>query len=527
MSEVEQRIGAGNGAETKALWPEPEVAKTEPTPWAWLGLLMALAAVLRGIALNQQLWFDEITTLLDFVRTPMAQILTTYTSQNQHMLYSVLARVAVVTFGDAAWTLRLPAAVFGMLSVPALYFCARLLTTRREALLGCALLTVSYHHVWFSQNARGYTGLAFFTLVATYFFIRGAQGEGAGLKAAPTEARGQGRAMWVWYAVALALGMYVHLTMGFIAVGHGLVYLWLLAARKRELGCWPQNAWMPLLGFVLAGVITAALYAPVMGDMIQRTVGAEAKATPLGEGVKSEWKSPLWLLLETARGLGAGSAAIGIAAMAVGGLIVLAGLWSFFRQSPYAVGLMVFPGVVTAAAMLALSRNLWPRFFFFAIGFGLMLIVRGATEWCGLAGRVTKRDAATSLKWSTAVVALMIVASCYQLRAAYLYPKQDYLGAMQYVDAEKKPGDAVALVGLTVIPYRDYYRRDWPQVENVAQLAALRGPGHATWVLYTIPIYVQSRYPELWNILQSECTTVKIFRGTMGGGEVYVCRAEP
>jgi 4-amino-4-deoxy-L-arabinose transferase-like glycosyltransferase len=506
------------------LWPAAGERETARAPWGALALLMALAAVLRGIALNQQLWYDEITTLLDFVRTPMAHIVTTYTSQNQHMLYSVLARVAVVLFGDAPWTLRLPAVVFGVLTVPALYFCARLLTSRREALLACALLTVSYHHVWFSQNARGYTGLAFFTLVTTYFFIQGArEGSGAGLKAAPTETNWKS---WIGYGIALALGMYVHLTMGFIAVGHGMVYLWLLVARRKELGRLPRNAWAPIAGFVLAGILSALLYAPVMGDMIHRTVGAEAKASPVGEGVKSEWKSPLWLLLETARGLGAGSAVIGIAAMSLGGLVVLAGLWSFFRENRYAVGLIIFPGLVTAAAMLVLSRNLWPRFFFFAIGFGLMLIVRGAMEWAGVAARALKREA-SGAAWGTTVVALVLVASCVQLRAAYLYPKQDYLGAMNYVDAEKKPGDAVALVGLTNIPYQNYYGRDWPQVDTPAQLAALEKPGQATWVLYTIPIFVESRYPALWNTLQTECAQPKVFRGTMGGGEVFVCKVEP
>jgi hypothetical protein len=309
------------------------------------------------------------------------------------------------------------------------------------------------------------------------FFIRGA--------------REEKWSAWIGYAVALALGMYVHLTMGFIAVGHAAVYMWMLAERTRALGRLPKNAWAPVAGFVLAGMLTAAMYAPVMGDMIHRTVGAEAKTSPT-----------------------------------LGGLVVLAGLWSFWRENRYATGLIIFPGVVTAAAMLALSRNLWPRFFFFAIGLGMMLIVRGAMEWAGAAARMCKRDAATGARWGTPVVAVLLLSSCVQLRAAYLYPKQDYLGAMHYVDAEQKPGDTVALVGLTTIPYRNYYDRDWPSVQTPAQLAALHQPGQATWVLYTIPIYVESRYPELWNTLRSECAQPKVFRGSMGGGEFYVCRVE-
>jgi mannosyltransferase len=514
MNEAARRFiakdrGATYASPSMALWPVPADVEAERTPWLWLTILSALAVVLRTIALNQQLWFDEIATLLNFVRTPMRHIVTTYTSQNQHMLYSVLARISVVTLGDAVWTLRLPAVIFGVLTVPALYFCSRLLIARREALLACALLTVSYHHVWFSQNARGYTGLAFFALVTMYFFIRGS--------------REEKWVAWIGYAIALALGMYMHLTMGFIAVGHAVVYVWLLVARTRELGRLPKGAWAPLAGFVLAGALTAALYAPVMGRMISRTVGAEAKESPTVGGVKPEWESPLWLIVETARGLGAGSAVVGMVAMSLGGIIVLAGLWSFSRQNRYAVGLMIFPGVVTASAMIALSRNLWPRFFFFAIGFALMLIVRGAVECAGIAVRVLKRET-QGAGWGTALVAVLLLGSCFQLRAAYIYPKQDYAGAMKFVDAQQQPGDTVALVGLTSIPYQSYYGRNWPAVKTPAQLEDLRRPGHATWVLYTIPIYIESRYPDLWNTIKSECGQPKVFRGSMGGGEVYVCR---
>ena len=41
-----------------------------------------------------------------------------------------------------------------------------------HTLAAAGLLTVSYHHVWFSQNARAYTALLFFTLIATTLCLR-------------------------------------------------------------------------------------------------------------------------------------------------------------------------------------------------------------------------------------------------------------------------------------------------------------------------------------------------------------------
>lgn len=480
------------------------------SPWPALIALMAVAAVLRSIALDQQLWYDEIITLVSSVRQPLETIVTTF-STNQHGLYSVLARISVVVLGEHAWTLRLPAVLFGVLTVPALYFCARLLTNRREAFLACALLTVSYHHVWFSQNARGYTGLALFTLVATYFWLRGlAAGEAAG-------GRTGNLSPWIGYAVAVVLGAYVHLTMLFVVAGHGLVWVWQVAAHWLRQGRPPANWPWPLAGFVLSGVLTLASYAPALGQMFARTVGQA------GSMVRSEWTNPIWVALETVRGLGAGMG-WGLVAVALGGVIFLVGVWSYWRENPYAVASMVLPIVITGV-VLQLILNVFPRFFFFAIGFGLLWLVRGAVVVAGWLAQWLGRAEAAGLQWGTAIVALMVAASCYQLRVAY-YPKQDFVGAMKYLEAHQRPGDTVVLAGLTALPYQQYYGQSWKLVETSASLEATRAQSKGTWLLYTLPIHLKSRYPELWNTIEQNFTTVKVFRGTMNGGEVTVCRAK-
>ncbi len=56
---------------------------------------MTLAAVLRAIGLDGGLWLDEILTLIESVRRPVAQIVTTFPSNNQHTLYSVLAHASI------------------------------------------------------------------------------------------------------------------------------------------------------------------------------------------------------------------------------------------------------------------------------------------------------------------------------------------------------------------------------------------------------------------------------------------------
>ena len=141
--------------ERAVAWGPREEESERSTPWAALIALMILTAALRVIGLDGGLWLDEIFTLVDSVWQPVAQIVTVFPGNNQHTFYSVLAHVSIQAFGEEAWSLRLPALLFGAATPPVLYLFAREFTGRTEALLAGLLLAVSYHHVWFSQNARG------------------------------------------------------------------------------------------------------------------------------------------------------------------------------------------------------------------------------------------------------------------------------------------------------------------------------------------------------------------------------------
>ena len=176
--------------------PDPRVS---PGSLA-LAALLLLGLVLRLIHLGTGLWYDEIQTLVQFARLPIGRLLTEYPSTNHHPLYSQLASASIGLLGESGATLRLPAALMGTASLWAFYRLAMMVTTRREALLGTLLLTLSYHHVWFSQNARGYSGLLLFTLLGTAAFLRLLQDPRAGWPAA------------AWYGGCMALAAYIHPT---------------------------------------------------------------------------------------------------------------------------------------------------------------------------------------------------------------------------------------------------------------------------------------------------------------------------
>lgn len=492
--------------------------------------LVALLARLIGV--NGGLWIDEIYSLVRSFRAPLGVILTEYWGDNHHPLYAVLAHLSRAAFGESAWSVRLPAVLFGVAAVPALYALGRLVANHREALLASLLLAVSYHHVWFSQNARGYSAIAFFAIVTTWAMLRGAE---------------TGRLRYfACYGVAAALGAYTHLTMVLVVAGHALGALaYLVAPGARETigtsrspgaagaagaegaaganqapGAVDRRTLLRggVVAFTLAALLTLALYAPMLGEVVDfflhRPSGLRGVSTPG------------WAFMETIRvlvlGLGAGLALVGIVVVAAGVVVGGSGLASLWRRERLFVLLLAGACLATVAGAAAARGTMYPRFFFFAIGPAIIIAVRGAFASCGwLAGRLGR--GAWGDRIALAGVAAVIALSAASLGFNYRYPKQDFEGAMRYVVAERGADDAVVSSGLSADPYRMLFGESWPVVSTRAELDSVRRQHARTWVLWTFPRYLERSAPEIDAELKRECPTPRVFRGTVGGGDVMAC----
>lgn len=476
----------------------------------WVAALTCSALLLRAIGLDSGLWIDEIYSLVDSFRPALAQIVTVFPRDNQHPLYSVLAHIAIAAFGEAPWAIRLPALLFGVASVPLLYALGLQVTDRREALLSAALLTVSYHHVWFSQNARGYTALAFFALLSTWLLLRNLERPAAGTLVA--------------YSIAVALGTYTHLTMAFVLAGHALVMTGRNLRRDGDGRRWRDGAW-PWIGFALAGLLILLCYAPILAQVQQfflnRPSALKGVSTPswaAGEAIKG-------LML----GLGAGTGTVAAVVVAVAALLFGAGLASYARRAPLALALFVAPGVATLLGAVVARGTLYPRFFFALIGFGLLIGVRGTFavgHWVAhrRGGLAARRD---TQRIGTVAIALLLLFSVASLAFNYRFPKQDFVGARDWVEDHREQDEQVATVGATRFPYARWLPMPWTAVETPAELAALRGQGRRLWLVYTLPRYLEHGVPDLWRVIRDDCRPARVFPGTVSGGDIVACTFAP
>lgn len=466
---------------------------------AFLISILIVAGALRLYSLNSGLWLDEINTYVSYARMPFREILSTYGSENQHFLYSILAHASFLIFGESAWSLRLPAVLFGMGSIWAVFLLGREVGSRREALLAAVLLTFSYHHIWFSQNARGYTGLLFWTILSSWLLIRGL--------------RENKPHQWLLYAAASAFGVYTQLTMLFVILGQFVAYTISQAARSRR---GMLNRWRGIvLGFGVSALFSLLLHALVLPELLSDIAGTVS--------VVDAWKRPIWTLLEIVEGLQIGFS--GSLAAIVALILFVAGLWGYARTNPIVIQLLVIPPLIGGIVVVAMGHHLWPRFFFFALGFSALVVVRGSLLLGQNAAERLKAPSAKSVWIGTATALALILASAVTVPLAY-GPKQDYQAALAYVESMRDPGDAVVTVGIATFPYSVFYDVEWKAAESAEELEYVLSHSNRTWLVYTFQPVLNSVHPDIMALIRRNFAFVEQFPGTLPGGHIFVYRSE-
>lgn len=133
-------------------------------------LILALAAILRLINLNQSLWLDEATQVM-LSSEPLYNIFFLRGADFHPPLSYLLMHFWMLLSTSEVW-LRLPSVIPGVLTVWILYYFVKQFLDKKVALLSALFLAISPYHVYYSQEIRMYALAAFLATLSMYFFYR-------------------------------------------------------------------------------------------------------------------------------------------------------------------------------------------------------------------------------------------------------------------------------------------------------------------------------------------------------------------
>lgn len=162
----------------------PEPTARTPHPFGrrelvLLAAITALAAALRLYKLGEwSFWVDEAHTFRDTI-APWERFWSSHVSAYPLSYLTARAFLELLGAPSSEGWMRLPFVFFGILSVPVLGLVGRQIVGRGTALVAALFLAVSPWHVYWSQNARSYSMVVFFGLLAAgsfYAFLQSRRG---------------------------------------------------------------------------------------------------------------------------------------------------------------------------------------------------------------------------------------------------------------------------------------------------------------------------------------------------------------
>ena len=495
--------------------PANDAVSAAQTRWA-LGLITALALALRLFHVGSDLWLDEIAPVMRYGPLPWLDVVTSYQSSNNHLLNTLLVKGTIVLFGEREWAIRLPAVLFGTATIPAIYWAVGKACERRVALGAALLLALSYHHIFFSQNARGYAAYMFFAVLSSGLLVSGLHRDRA--------------PAWALYVVVLFLGFASHLIMTFVAMAHALVGL-MAVGTVRARGESP----MPLLGrlagvFGVAALLVFQLYATIIPQAYVVTQSTYASAASGFSPFSLEFVREMIRGLSV--GFGTGLLLGGLPFLvlgAVGFLVLLRRQWALAMA-------LVLPEVVTAAFLLVRGYTFSPRFFLLGLPLAVICAVQGIWTVSAFISRRTAISERIMSRFATGAVILLGVVSVFALGPYYRLPKQDYRGAVRYLEATRRPGDVVVVFGIAEKGIRFYSNRlegsaeaGFEYLRDEAALDSILAsePRRRVLVVATFMRQLGIDYPVLAADLRNNWPPPRAFDGTVGDGALLVFERAP
>lgn len=201
--------------------------------------IVVLAAALRFSTLGvQSYWLDESYSAHIAGLAFKDVFVQVKSNEGNPPLYYYLAYLWRHVFGVSEFSLRSLSAIFGTATVPAAFYAGRYLLASERAGLVTALLTaLNPWLIWYSQEARSYILLVFFSAVALAFFAR----------ALRTGAR---RDVWLW-AGASILALCSHYFAVFTILPEAAWLWWVLRGNGRDL----KPFWLGLAGIGAVGLL--------------------------------------------------------------------------------------------------------------------------------------------------------------------------------------------------------------------------------------------------------------------------------
>jgi mannosyltransferase len=223
--------------------------------------ILILGSFLRFYNLGEKsLWSDEIASVRD------SQSLGTALNAGHPPLFFIVLNIFRY-FGNEEFLLRLPSAIFGILTILLIYEIGKSFFGSKEGLIAAFLLSISLFHIDYSQQARMYTIFAFFSMLSLIFLYK--------------FLKDKKRKFLLGFIVSTVLSLYTHYFAIIVVLAEiviSIVFLITQKLKSKETPLLTGNFYMLIVSFILIPL----LYAPWISRRFQLITGSATTGVGVG-----------------------------------------------------------------------------------------------------------------------------------------------------------------------------------------------------------------------------------------------------
>ena len=400
----------------------------------FIGFALFIGCMLRYWNINQSFWWDEIWSTIPYVKTGSLWHVVSSLGYyfNNHILYSLLARGSIKIFGESEFTARLPALIMGLLAIITLFKFGKIFLETRCGVIAAILLAVSAFHIDHSSEARGYSGLALFSILSSFYFLKGLKTNGL--------------RCWIFYIVFTVLGFYSHVFMFAVSISQFFSSFLFVAVEKwgsLKDGITKKAFKHFLISLSCAGISVILIYSPILTTFFYNMGKVQFVNVNRIPFVMSLLNSFFPGVLCISGGI-------------IYGILFFFGMYCTLRKDPHLFIYLFVMLVLPLSLYLFINPMfVFERYFVFALPFALLIVSQGVVGVSNNFKGIYKRG----------VVLLSLLFLVYlQLPAVsrMLYQdRQNYREAVRYVQREIKNNteDLVFSIGHAGEHFR-YYSPD-------------------------------------------------------------------
>jgi uncharacterized membrane protein len=413
--------------------------------------------------IDQPVWYDEAFTYR-FSSKPLVELWGVVPTYEPHPpLYYTLTRLAMVPGSSEAW-LRLPALLFGILTIPVVYATARLAFGphgRSASLLAALLFALNALQVQYAQEARSYSMLVFAVALVMYAGVSLVQ-----RMQAPPGARAPevSAARWVGFGLCMGFVVWAHYTAAIVAATAGVAVA-IVSATERRL----RTDFRGICVAAVSAAIVAA--APLYWAAIQFGNGATSWIQPPNLEMTAG-------IVNRVAGIGpfasyVGSHGVPMSRIVLAGTTVLLaafGFWSLWRARQRAAAILLgCMAVIPLATIIAVSVTLRPVLLARTVLWEtLPLVLLGAIALRAIRPKILRR------LFVVAVLGALVLSVALHKRD---FRKEPWDEVVATIRALARPGDLVIIQPNSAeLPFRYYWDRIPPRYQFELPILALPAP---------------------------------------------------